>query len=98
MPGPHPRVTHTEDTSVVVRRGDTLWDIAARHLGPAATVARVAAEWPRWYHANRAVIGPDPDHLEPGQRLHPPPADTSPTREPDDEPASVAALGSGGRG
>jgi nucleoid-associated protein YgaU len=100
MPGPHPRVTHVQDASVVVRRGDTLWDIAARHLGSAATVARVAAEWPRWYHANRAVIGPDPDHLEPGQRLHPPPADTWPTHEPNDDPVSsgVAALDSGGPG
>ncbi len=53
----------------VVRRGDTLWDIAARHLGPRASVEQVAREWPRWHAANRAVIGPDPDHIEPGQRL-----------------------------
>jgi nucleoid-associated protein YgaU len=95
MPGPRPRLQH-EDTSVVVRRGDTLWDIAARHLGIRATVARVAAEWPRWYHANRTVIGPDPDHLEPGQRLHPPPADTSPNHDPGT--SGAAALEVGGRG
>lgn len=90
MPGPQPRPAHVEDTAVVVRRGDTLWDIAARHLGSAATVARVAAEWPRWYHANRAVIGPDPDHLEPGQQLRPPPPDLLPPRS--------HAVTSGGRG
>jgi nucleoid-associated protein YgaU len=57
---------------VVVRRGDSLWDIAARHLGPDASAADVAVEWPRWHHANRDVIGADPDLLIPGQRLVPP--------------------------
>jgi nucleoid-associated protein YgaU len=57
---------------VVVRRGDSLWDIAARHLGPDASAADVAVEWPRWHRANRAVIGADPDLLIPGQRLLPP--------------------------
>lgn len=58
--------------AVVVHRGDTLWDIAARHLGPAATDAEIAQAWPQWFAANRAVIGPDPDQLAPGQRLRPP--------------------------
>lgn len=57
---------------VVVRRGDTLWDIAARHLGPDATAAEIAVEWPRWHRANGEVIGPRPDHILPGQRLRPP--------------------------
>ena len=57
---------------VVVRRGDSLWDIAARHLSPDASAADVAVEWPRWHHANRDVIGSDPDLLIPGQRLVPP--------------------------
>lgn len=57
---------------VVVRRGDTLWDIAARQLGPDASAAEVADEWPRWHRANREVIGPEPDLLLPGQRLRPP--------------------------
>ncbi len=61
------------DDEVVVRRGDTLWDLAARHLGPDAGDAEIAAEWPRWHGANREVIGADPDLLLPGQRLHPPP-------------------------
>ena len=58
----------------VVRRGDTLWDIARAHLGPDATDAEVAAEWPRWHEANRSVIGADPDVLLPGQVLHAPDA------------------------
>jgi hypothetical protein len=60
---------------VVVRRGDSLWAIVAAHLGPQASAAEIAAEWPRWYAANRTVIGPDPDLLHPGQRLRPPAAD-----------------------
>ncbi len=57
---------------VIVRRGDTLWDIAARYLGRDATDSAVAAEWPRWFQANQDVIGDDPDLILPGQRLRPP--------------------------
>jgi nucleoid-associated protein YgaU len=32
----------------------------------------VAASWPRWYAANRRVIGADPDLILPGQILRPP--------------------------
>ena len=63
---------------VIVRRGDTLWDIAARHLGPGATSAEIATEWPRWHRANDTVIGPRPDHILPGQRLQPPPVTSPP--------------------
>jgi hypothetical protein len=63
------------EQTVVVRRGDTLWDLAARHLGPAATDAEIAREWPLWFAANRAAIGSDPDRLRPGQQLTPPPTD-----------------------
>jgi nucleoid-associated protein YgaU len=69
------RTLQTGVGAVVVRRGDSLWDLAARHLGPDASAADVAAAWPRWYAANRHVIGPDPDLLLPGQRLVPPEAD-----------------------
>lgn len=55
--------------SVEVRPGDTLWGLAARALGPGASDAAIAAEWPRWYAANAATIGPDPDVLQPGQVL-----------------------------
>ena len=54
---------------VVVHRGDTLWEIAARHLGPGATDVDIAQEWPRWYAANRDLIGTDPDLIRPGQEL-----------------------------
>lgn len=61
--------------SVVVRTGDTLWGIAARTLGPGASDAEIAAEWPRWYAANAPTIGPDPDVLLPGQVLVAPASD-----------------------
>jgi hypothetical protein len=62
------------DTSrhVVVTRGDTLWDIAADHLPAGASVAEIAAHWPRWYARNHRTIGSDPDLLLPGQVLRPP--------------------------
>lgn len=55
--------------TVVVRPGDTLWAVAARHLGPGAPDSAVAAAWPTWYAANAATIGPDPDLIRPGQVL-----------------------------
>ncbi len=67
-----PRAGVTVEELVTVRRGETLWAIAARHLGPSATTAEIAAAWPHWYAANRAVVGDDPDHIEPGQQLVPP--------------------------
>ena len=57
---------------VVVRPGDSLWAIAARHLGPEATAQAVSTEWRRWYAANRACIGPDPHLIIPGMVLHAP--------------------------
>jgi hypothetical protein len=58
--------------TVTVRPGYTLWRIAADHLDRAPSPARVAAAWPRWFAANRAVIGTDPDLLRPGEVLHAP--------------------------
>ncbi|MGN7147980.1 LysM peptidoglycan-binding domain-containing protein [Arthrobacter sp. SAFR-179] len=57
---------------VTVLAGDTLWDIVGAHLGPEASDVDVALEWPRWFAANRAVIGGSPDVLLPGQILHAP--------------------------
>ena len=57
---PHPFVT--------VRSGDCLWRIAARRLRSASPAA-IAAEWPRWWQTNRAVIGADPGLIQPGQHL-----------------------------
>lgn len=56
----------------VVRPGDTLWAIAAARLGGHPRPAAIAAQWPRWWAANRRVIGDDPDLIVPGQRLSPP--------------------------
>jgi len=63
--------------TVVVLRGDTLWSIAARHLGPAAGSAQIEVEWHRWMAANRGVIGDDADLILPGQLLRPPPSQRS---------------------
>ncbi|WP_265447673.1 LysM peptidoglycan-binding domain-containing protein [Flexivirga meconopsidis] len=57
---------------VVVRRGDSLWSLVAQQLGPQADATAIAAEWPRWYAANRDLIGDDPDLLRVGTRLHSP--------------------------
>jgi hypothetical protein len=63
---------------VEVVRGDSLWSIATRDLAAGASDALVDARWHAIYAANRAVIGPDPDMVEPGQRLLLPP----PRRDP----------------
>lgn len=70
-PPASPTSTATGAT-VVVEAGDTLWGIAARHLGPDATDAQIADAWPRWYEANASVIGADPDVVQPGQLLQVP--------------------------
>lgn len=59
---------------VTVRRGDSLWAIASRRLGPAASQADVASYWLRVQAANADVLGPDPDLIQPGQSLRLPPA------------------------
>jgi LysM repeat protein len=56
----------------VVRPGECLWSIAADLLGPGASDAEIAAEWPRWYRANRALIGRDPGLIQVGMRLRAP--------------------------
>lgn len=60
--------------TVAVRQGDCLWTIAASSLGPGASDAEIAAEWPRWYRANRRIIGADPNLILPGTVLTAPPA------------------------
>ena len=60
------------DAAVVVRRGDSLWSIAAARLGAGATDGEIARSWPRWYAANTGRIGTDPHTLHPGMRLTPP--------------------------
>ncbi len=68
-----------DEPEIVVRRGDSLWILVARHL-QTEDPASIAAEWPRWYAVNRDVIGPDPDLLSVGQILQlPSPIPDSPT-------------------
>jgi nucleoid-associated protein YgaU len=57
---------------IEVRRGDTLWAIAARSLSDDASDAEIAAATARWHRANRDVIGDDPDLIFPAQHLTPP--------------------------
>ena len=73
--GPLPATPDTVDTvdtvagaRIVVRPGDTLWDLAAADLPPTATVAQITAGWHALYDANRGVID-DPDLIYPSTRL-----------------------------
>jgi nucleoid-associated protein YgaU len=64
-----PPSQRTVDGAVTVVRGDTLWSLAAAHLGPDATAAQIARAWPAWFELNRDVLRDGPDRLLPGQRL-----------------------------
>jgi nucleoid-associated protein YgaU len=75
-----PRAADREDTPRpdpprdrrVVRRGDTLWAIAADLSPPQATAADVAGLAHRLYAVNRDVIGDEPDLIYPGTVLETP--------------------------
>lgn len=60
-------------SSYEVRRGDSLWCIAAttlaRRSGERPTSGEIDRFWPAIHRANRGVIGDDPDLILPGQRL-----------------------------
>jgi LysM repeat protein len=71
-PAPGQRPASRSASPVTVAPGDTLWHIAQTRLGNGANAVTVAQSWPRWYAANRRVIGADPDLIHPGQRLRPP--------------------------
>lgn len=79
--------TNTDD--YVVRRGDELWNEVARRLGPDATRQEIADETRRWAAANREQLRGNPDHIEPGWRLHAPPPVNAP-RDPAPPPAPPA--------
>ncbi len=66
-------------TTVVVRRGDTLWSLAAASLGPSATAADISTTVRECHRLNAVVIGPDPDLILPGQLLRVPTRSTAPT-------------------
>lgn len=66
----------TSTAAHLVVSGDCLWDIAEDRLTTGAGTPRdaeVATAVQGWWSANRAVIGPDPDLIRPGQVLRPPP-------------------------
>ncbi|MFL4475171.1 LysM peptidoglycan-binding domain-containing protein [Paeniglutamicibacter sp. MACA_103] len=63
--------TRTAD-EVVVGPGDSLWAIAARNLPAGASAEDISNAWPRWYAANRKLIGPDPNRLDVGMVLRAP--------------------------
>jgi hypothetical protein len=60
---------HATGRVVVVRRGDTLWTLAAAELPPRASAADITERWQLIYRRNRGVIGADPDLIRPGQLL-----------------------------
>lgn len=61
----HPAGKATTASEVSVQSGDSLWSIAAERVG------RDDANecWPALYRRNRGVIGVDPNHIEPHQKL-----------------------------
>lgn len=68
----------TADKTVLVRPGDTLWDIAARHLtaphpNGSLDSGAVQRTWRALYVENKSQIGPDPDLIQPGTVLRLPP-------------------------
>ncbi len=58
-----------EPGTLVVEPRDSLWSIAAGRLGVEASTAEIDHAWRALWRANEAVVGGDPDHIEPGQRL-----------------------------
>jgi nucleoid-associated protein YgaU len=50
------------EETYTVKKGDSLSKIAKRVYGD-------AQEWRKIYEANRAIIGDNPDRIEPGQAL-----------------------------
>jgi nucleoid-associated protein YgaU len=61
---------HPPGRTVVVAPGDSLWAIAERDLPTGSPPSAITIRWHRIYAANRRLIGPDPDRIEPGMRLH----------------------------
>jgi len=66
---------HRPVETVTVGPVDTLWSLAASRLPADASEATIATACRRLYQLNRAVIGDDPDLIQPGQRLALPPGE-----------------------
>lgn len=60
-----------EDRVHIVKPGESLWTIV-RDRSPAWSSPQIAMAVTAWHDANRDLIGPDPDLIQPGQRLVPP--------------------------
>jgi LysM repeat protein len=58
-------VSHAVPSDYIVNPGDTLSGIALTFYGSGSELF-----WRRIYDENRGVIGPDPNRIQPGQRLH----------------------------
>ncbi|ABL80956.1 MULTISPECIES: hypothetical protein [unclassified Nocardioides] len=59
---PRPTTAPGRLPTVVVRPGDSLWELAATHLDD-------PGRWPQIYALNRDQIGPDPGLIQPATRL-----------------------------
>lgn len=62
-PAPHSKIA-------TVQPGDSLWTITAAQLRADHSLANVSIACARVYALNRAVVGPDPDLIQPGQSLN----------------------------
>ncbi len=69
LPVPSRPVGGTPPSVVVVESGDSLWHIAEESRSHPRTAAEVLAVATQIHRRNRAVVGPDPDLIQPGQRL-----------------------------
>ena len=58
-----------QGSEYVVVRGDCLWNIAQRILGPNASNATILEYTVRIHQNNRSTIGDNPDLVLPGQRI-----------------------------
>lgn len=72
VPAQHASAPLPPPTHIVVQRGDTLWGLARTSLPADASTSAIARATVRWHRTNRAVIGPSPDLIFPGQQLTPP--------------------------
>ncbi len=68
-PSPPTRNAPAQPTTMTVVRGDSLWSMAARVLGPGAETGDIARAWPLLWEANRAVLGDNPHLIHPGVLL-----------------------------
>lgn len=72
-----PAAPRAAPADYVVRPGDSLWSIAAARTD--GDPAAVGATWRAIWHANRDVVGDDPDLIHPGQALRLPDTATTAT-------------------